>query len=243
MHKNSDLWRSNWRAIITFFLLATTLSLIFRIYKPWPSKFQLPNGYGLNLFVALGPCIAAMISSFLFKSQQPQKVSLFGKNVVSSILFCIAPAGMLVLIGIQNKSFINEHQYALMMTLYWYLYVLGEEIGWRGYLQQIIKASDGVKAVLMGVCWYSWHLTFFLDKTSFVKEISFLFILICGSLLLIKLSKITISLLVSVGLHFTFSVITNITFKSSYIYGLLAVMIIWAIIIIKGYKEKQIQAK
>ena len=231
MLNSSQSQKTNWKAVICYSLLAAGFSSIFRIYTPvWLDDLKLPYGYGLNLLVGFGPLLGAEMSRLLFK-QSKDRLPLYGNSLVKSIIFMLIPTAVLVIFGIKSKGQLNEHWFALQVSLLWLIYIFGEESGWRGYLQQILKVKDLWKAMIIGSVWYIWHFAFFFEKTNFIQELIFLIVLLIGSFIVIKVNKRTFSLMTSIGLHFSFSVMTNIPSSAFYKYGIIAMLIVWAIIL------------
>lgn len=222
---------TNWKAVVTYFFLATGISLIFRAYHPlWLDFLKLPYGFGLNLLVGFGPLLAAEITRILFKNNK-ERLPWHGLSLFKSLLFMLAPVAVLAVLGIVNKKQINEHWFAVHVSLLWLIYIIGEEAGWRGYLQQILKMNDIQKSLIVGLQWYIWHLSFLFEKTNAVQELIFLAVLLAGSFIAIKITHRTSSLLTAVGLHFSFSVMTNVPQTAAYKYGILVMLLIWAVLL------------
>jgi hypothetical protein len=226
------------RKILTFFLLATGLSLIFRIYHPdWLNKLILPYGYGLNLLVGFGPMLAAIILRRTSKDQVgTASLSLFGTSAIRSIIFLSAPILVLIICGIKNAHD-NTHLLGLKTSLFWLIYIYGEEYGWRGYLQQLTKGNIYIRALVIGIVWYLWHLSFVFDAYNLQKEVFFVLVLIVGSFIALLVTRITHSLLTAIGLHFSFSVMTNVPFTQNYKYGVLLMICVWLLLIF-SWKRK-----
>jgi hypothetical protein len=224
--------------IATFFLLATGLSLIFRIYHPvWLNNLKLPYGYGLNLLVGFGPMLAAMALRKASKDLVvTPSLSLFGTSVIRSIIFLSAPILVLIVCGIKNTHD-NSHLLGVKTSLFWLVYIYGEEYGWRGYLQQLTKGNIYIRALVIGIIWYLWHLSFVFDTYNFQKELFFLLVLIVGSFFALLITRITHSLLTAIGLHFSFSVMTNVPFTQNYKYGVLVMVGVWLLLIF-SWKRK-----
>ncbi|RYE25680.1 MAG: CPBP family intramembrane metalloprotease [Sphingobacteriaceae bacterium] len=230
---NSNHTTSNRAAVVVYFLLATLISLVFRIYMPSRlDLLKLPYGYGLNILVGAGPLLAAEITRKLFDNAD-RRLPLYSDSLSKSLLFMLAPAFVLLIIGVKNKQHQNEHLFAVQVCLLWFVYIFGEESGWRGYLQQILNVSDYKKALIVGLQWYLWHLSFLFERTSLIKELVFLVVLLTGSFLAIKITKRTNSLLPAIGLHFSFSVITNVPNPSHYLTGVVAMLVTWGILLWK----------
>lgn len=224
----------SWKAILIYFFLATSISLIFRTYTPgWLDFLKLPYGFGLNLLVGSGPLLSAICFRFLFKKEiTVKKLPLFGTSVWKSTAFVVAPILVLTVIGIVNDKGLNMHVLGLKTGLLWLVYIYGEEFGWRGYLQQILPEKPFVNSFIIGITWYLWHLSFIFDGYNLSKELIFLLVLITGSYIALLITKRTQSLLTAVAFHISFSVMTNIPFTTGYLYGVIAMLMVWAVLLL-----------
>jgi hypothetical protein len=218
--------------VLVYFSIATVVSLIFRHYTAfWLDIFRLPYGayYGLNLLVGIGPLVAAIASGALFSNSR-DTLSLWGNSVVKSSLFLLIPISTVIYIGVINKESIDPHLFAIKVTCMWLLYIIGEEFGWRGYIQQIITGNDYIKSLIVGSIWYLWHLSFIDVYYSPIKEIFFLLVLIIGSFMALKVTKRTESLATAVALHFSFSVLTNIRLPENAYIAIIFMCFCWIIL-------------
>jgi membrane protease YdiL (CAAX protease family) len=226
-----------WKVIVTYFLLATGISLLFRVYEPRALDFlKLPYGFGLNLLVGFGPLVAAFLSRRIFKGGS-ERLTLFGSSVLRSLAFVLAPVMVFVIAGVKNKVGLNVHLFGLHTGFLWLIYIYGEECGWRGYLQQLVKGNMFLRALIIGSVWYVWHLSFVFDGYDFLKELVFLAVLITGSYIALWVTTRTNSLLTAVGLHFSFSVMTNIPFTTGYKYGVVVMIVFWGILLFAWKKR------
>lgn len=237
----------HWKIVLSYFFLATGISLIFRVYEPGYLDFiKLPYGFGLNLVVGFGPLLAAFLCRKLFKDVVVvRKLPLFGTSIWRSIAFVLAPVVVLCTIGIGNQEGLNIHLLGLKTGLMWLIYIYGEEYGWRGYLQQLLPGNTLVKALIIGILWYFWHLSFLFDHYDLLKELIFLLVLTVGSYIALLVTNRTDSLLTALGFHFSFSVMTNIPFTVNYKYGVIIMVVFWAILLWSwkrnfGYKKDRI---
>lgn len=203
--------------IVVYATIATLLSFPFRLFSPdWLDLFRLPYGsfYGMSMLVGVGPIVAAFICSFLFRNKKIM-LGLWGNSVTKSLLFLAVPIAAVVYLGVSNKEEIDTHLFALKVSGMWLLYIIGEEFGWRGYLQQLISWNDYAKSVVIGIIWYLWHLSFLYGPYSLQKEFVFILVLLVGSFLALKVTKRTKSLVSAIALHFSFSVLTNISLPAN----------------------------
>lgn len=220
----------NWRIVFIYFLLATVISLIFKVYEPlWLNFMKLPYGFGLSLIVGFGPMLAAIVTRRIFEKEIGMpKMPLFGSSVWRSIAFAVAPILVFVWFGIKNPDGEDIHLFGLKTGLLWFIYIYGEEYGWRGFLQQLAGGNNLIKSLIIGIIWYLWHLSFIFEQYDLMKELVFLLVLTVGSYIALLVTKRTNSLLTAIGLHFSFSVMTNIPFTANYKYGVLVMVVFWA---------------
>lgn len=92
-----------------------------------------------------------------------------------------------------NLSSIKIENFPLLKFLYVIILVLGEEIGWRGYLQQKLTTSYGdLKGiVILGLVWGIWHLPLALTGNNFSQYP------LMEALILYPLMGIAISLIIA----------------------------------------------
>jgi len=145
------------------------------------------------------------------------------------MIFLMVPFLAVLWIGVINKESANIHLFAVKVSLMWFLYVYGEEFGWRGYLQESLVSSgnDYSRACIIGIIWYFWHLSFLMEGYSMEKEVFFFIVLVFGSFNMLKVVKKTESLATAIALHFSFSVLTNIPLPSNSAPVILFMCFIW----------------
>lgn len=222
-----------WQALGLFFLLATGISFIFRAYQPaWLTGLQLPYGYGLSLLVGVGPWLAAQLTRRAFRfTSADLPLAFWGPSPVRSALFAGLPALVLLALGISNHQAKQPYALAAQVVLFWACYIYGEEAGWRGFLQQVVPGNRWVKAAVVGGQWYLWHLSFVFEGYSPGKELIFLSTLLVGSYLALLVTRRTQSWLPALGLHFSFSVLTNLPNAAHYTAGIWVLLLGWAVLL------------
>lgn len=215
--------------IVIYFILATSISFLFRYFTPkWLDALRLPYGafYDLNLLVGIGPLLAALICGFLYKNGR-FILRFWGNSAIKSAVFLLIPIITVIFLGVRNNEVINPHLFAIKVFVMWFLYIFGEEFGWRGYLQQIIGRNDYIRALITGIIWYLWHLSFIYTHYSPLKELFFIAVLILGSFLMLKVTKRTESLATAIALHFSFSVLTNIQLPENSYIAIIVMCLCW----------------
>ena len=178
--KNSRILR-----IIIFYIIAISLSNIFRFdILGWNSILDKLPAFTLILFSplgAIGVIIGAIISINLLKKKRKTNMSIWGTSKKLSILMSLIPIILMLIIGVTNSKGINNHYFGLIGAVATLVYCFAEEIGWRGYLEdELWEIKPLIKYTLIGLLWYSWHLSF-INDFSILSNLLSLGILILGS--------------------------------------------------------------
>lgn len=147
------------------------------------------------IFGSFGPTITAMVLTFLLNGTVGIK-ALLKKFTIWKVrsfwyLFSFLSTAVIVLITIaifrvlEDKVFIfnDIRQWYLIIVAFVYVFflsVLGEEIGWRGYaLPRLQKRYSALtSSVIIGVIWGLWHLPLFFIKGNFHQSIPIILFLI-----------------------------------------------------------------
>lgn len=242
----------NWKEVIVFYTVAVLVSAPFRLGlidldKSWP----LP--YGLSIFYhvlrGIGPAAGFAVMYFFFKSPGSRRFSFFGFNTTYSILAAsVIPLG-LVVIGVKSQESPNPHYQGLITGLMLVLYSLGEEYGWRGYLQQALEPLKPIyRIILIATLWYLWHLNFLLPGGSVQMHLIHFLSLVLGSWGLLKISQSTYSVLFTSAVHLSFNIVSDVKADLN---GKLIVLgiavLIWIVLvrflIIKARKNGQVSRR
>ena len=106
-----------------------------------------------------GPGLSAIITSFIFKGKIKKTISFFGSSILKSILFWGLPMVAFLIFG----DYQNEVSTIGRIAIYFggiFLFTLGEELGWRGFLQdQLNHLPKWKKYLIIGSMWEFWHFT------------------------------------------------------------------------------------
>jgi membrane protease YdiL (CAAX protease family) len=167
------------------------------------------NNFQLNLyhsFAAIGPALAAFITSYLFYGKNgvyalTEKIkfpslSLKTKQIILSPILFFAVG--FILYAIVKKDWFSFKHYALINwssigSFYiWFLplltYSIFEEIGWRGFLLPHLQEKyNALKAtIILTIIWVLWHIPFFFYRFNFSLGISigFFFGIFVGAIIL-----------------------------------------------------------
>jgi len=151
----------NWRAIAVFYLFACLWSWPFfwwrdvqtASWNAWPLPEEIKG-----LTQPWGPALAAMAVFYLFPKTRSRANSLAGTSWARSALCFFAP----ILFACIAAAFQSRH---FSYKLVYYLVIggfstLGEELGWRGFLQGALLPLGRVRAyLLLALMWEVWHFT------------------------------------------------------------------------------------
>lgn len=204
----------NWLEIGIFYLIAVLVSAPFRLGLFQPEKIlSLP--YGLNslytIFRGIGPMVGFLVIFFIIKSKTKRQLSFWGSNKLAGFLaVIIIPSGLSVM-GIENSMGYNPHYYGFLYGFTLVCYGLGEEYGWRGYLQQALSPLKTIyKILLIAIFWYVWHLNFLMEGISVRTHIIHFLSLVAGSWGLLRITEISHSILFASAVHLSFNLLSDV---------------------------------
>lgn len=194
----------NWKSIKLFYFLACLWNWPFFWWRDLHSEswvaLAVPNFLKTWSYM-WGPGISAIICLYLFRHTHIRKVTFKGTSLWHGILFLAVLPSVLCVTN-KNIAFIR-------FGILGFIAILGEELGWRGFLQDAIEfKSDYQKAIIIGVMWEIWHFT---NRTanqpilnSVIRVSIWIMITSLLSFLMVKLTNRTRSLLVAVTFHMAF---------------------------------------
>ena len=226
----------NWRELIIFYIISVLVSAPFRLNLLHPSSV-LPLPYGLNILYnvlrGIGPLVGFVTVVYILKSKVKRDITFFGLNKFYSFMaIIIIPLG-LTIAGVHNEVGLNENYYGFIYGLMLVLYAIGEEYGWRGYLQQALAPlAMPYRILLIAILWYIWHLNFLIPGTSLQVHLIHFFSLLLGAWGLLKVSESTHSILFAVAVHLSFNIFSDV--DCNYNYKLLIIgvaIVIWVLLI------------
>ncbi len=188
----------NWMSIALYYILACALSWPFFWWRDihpdsWKA-LDIPNFLKTWSYM-WGPGIAAIICLFTFRSSHQREMTFKVTSLKHGLAFVLV---LPIVIASLNKDikFVG-------IGLLGFVSILGEELGWRGFLQDALKIkSDYLKAFLIGILWEIWHFT---NRTvqpgAFIRVAIWILITSLLSFIFIKLTKKTKSLFIPIALH------------------------------------------
>lgn len=151
--------RPNWRAILTFYILACAFQWPFFWWRDVHSASWNASCIPIEIRdLTWGPAVAAFVALYFFPQVRTKMVSFVGTSRVRSACFFLIPI-LLSWIGVAIQS--GRISYKLI----YYLLIggvstFGEEMGWRGFLQGALRPLGRIRGyLLLAVMWEAWHFT------------------------------------------------------------------------------------
>lgn len=158
-------------AIVVFYAIAVLLRYL---TNETGVLAQLDNAFLKTVVQGIGPAAGAWIACALFGIRMEMSLQGNFRNLLLPLsLYWLFPT--LLLGGIAYYI----HGTAPLIPIFAILtYALFEEIGWRGFLQQMLRPLPKVAGILLiAILWFVWHLDFELTAQNLI----FFGILILGS--------------------------------------------------------------
>lgn len=224
----------DWRSIAIFYAIACLLSWPFfwwRDHDPqgWIA-WAVPNVVKAWA-PAAGPAIAFWCMSWLLGRSLPPRPTILGNAIVRALIFAAVPAILLMTIGIGSDE---PHLTGLWFFFVYVVYALGEEAGWRGFLNEALKPlSAWRRATVVGLLWGTWHFTTFWGGSAGQAglRLAIMYPLwILASWGLDRATTLTRSLLVAAMLHLLFNFATALPMKMALLV-LLPSALMWILLI------------
>jgi uncharacterized protein len=151
-----------WRRVIVFYLLACAISWPFFWWRDMESAsfaaIPLPAPLKTASYM-WGPGLAALACRRLFPAA-PRTLSFFGTSRHRSATFFLVPLIALMLLGGRSLGGIPSRLVPLLLGVTSFFTIFGEELGWRGYLQEELRPLPPLaRYVVLGLMWEAWHFT------------------------------------------------------------------------------------
>lgn len=150
-----------YKPVIIFYLLACLFSWPFFLWRDVFSDSW--NNLNIHYIIKIslimwGPGLSAIICSFIFKDRIKKTTTFFGTSVIKSLLFWGVPMAMFLLFGF--KGYEGSYSSFAINMAGTFIFTLGEELGWRGFLQDQLNHLPKWKRYLsIGTMWELWHFT------------------------------------------------------------------------------------
>lgn len=153
-----------WGRVALFFVIACAWSwplFWFRDMQPaaWRA-WGIPDPLKTTLLM-WGPGLAALACMRMRPNPRP-RTTVFGGHALRSLAFYVVPILALAAVGVESPEFGPEpaRLMVLAIALVGFVNVLGEELGWRGYLQDALAGVTRARRYgLIAALWAGWHFT------------------------------------------------------------------------------------
>lgn len=159
-----DRVRVDRRAVAVFLLIACAWSWpLFWLRDMTPAglgAIPLPHPLRTTLLM-WGPGIAALVCLRLFRTTHRRTVTFAGGHRRRAWAFYVVPMAGLAVAGVHLPEMGGRvHAFVAVLAAIGLLNTLGEELGWRGFLQDALRPlSRPWRYVLIGTLWAGWHFT------------------------------------------------------------------------------------
>jgi membrane protease YdiL (CAAX protease family) len=236
----------NWTEVIVFYVIACTISWPFFWWRDieWQSWNALTvPGFVKTWSYMWGPGLSALICFWIFRKTHIKRVTFFGTSVIKSLVFYLLPLIALAIVGIPGNGN-SVHMVPIQLATFGLLSILGEELGWRGYLQDALQPLPAFRRyVLIGVMWELWHFTNRMRGDHLlqivVRVLIFMSVTTLLSYLFGKAVEKSRSLLVAVTLHAWVDILFEFNGPSTYV--IFGVSIFFWIYMILNWEKKKIE--
>lgn len=155
------LFWQRYQPVIVFYFLACVISWPFLYWRDVYSESwnALPLNYIVKISLIMwGPGLSAIICWFIYKKRTKKTISIFGSSFIKSILFWGVP--MLAFFIFGQDGFKGSYKGFALYLGGTFVFTLGEELGWRGFLQdQLNHLPKWKRYLIIGAMWELWHFT------------------------------------------------------------------------------------
>ncbi len=236
----------DWRAVIVYYLIACAISWPFFWWRDINSKSFWE--WDVPIFIKTwtymwGPGISAIICMKIFKKSHEKTMTFFGTSIVKSLLFWFVPLIAMSFLGVKNEMNINSHLYPILIWgLLGFVTILGEELGWTGYLQDAFKKIPRIKrSLLIGIMWELWHFTNRTTQGSLIEIIMrvlifIIFLSIIAYIISFAIEK-TKSTIVAVTFHAWINIVFGELYSMTAIIIFLCSVVFWILMLLTWNKK------
>jgi membrane protease YdiL (CAAX protease family) len=205
--------RVNYTEVIVYYILACAVSWPFFAWRDlYPESWKTFDFEYKHMLYMWGPACSALICFIIFRKSHKRHIMFWGFSIWRSLLFYFLP---LLLWGIMMQLFPTEHDMTplalLKLAFTGFLMILGEELGWRGFLQDTLRPlSEPKRWIVLGVMWEMWHFTRGLVNATPVEMLMRKSVMLASVMILAfiigKLTERTRALMVAITLHAWFNI-------------------------------------
>lgn len=150
-----------WLHVVVYYLIACAVSWPFFWWRDilnWEG-FRGP-GFLKTASFMWGPGIAAIVCLLVFRKTHRRTISFAGTDKLRSAIFWFGPFILLAILGGKTFDGSISHTEPLLISLFAVFSILGEELGWRGFLQDALRPlKPWQRYLIIGILWELWHFT------------------------------------------------------------------------------------
>jgi len=152
----------NWASVALYYAVACAVSWPFFWWR-WRSASEFAAWQPpvpKHLFYMLGPAIGAFVALAVFRRTHVRTIGLLGSSIGRSLAFWGVPA--LLLTVAYAPEFASRGDWGTLPAMFGVglLAIFGEEMGWRGFLQDALRPLRRARRYLvLGLLWEAWHFT------------------------------------------------------------------------------------
>jgi len=224
--------RTSWTPVVVFFLIAVAISAPFfywRTVLDWKG-FAGPNFLKTTSYM-WGPGIAGLVCYALYRRRFVKRITLWGFSFWKSLLVWVGPFLLLAALGLRTPDGGLDRTLPLMLLGFGVLTIVGEEVGWRWFLQDYLQRLHPLKKyIVVGVLWELWHLRF-LGKLGqpvtaiLITSVVVMLITVAVSIVIGYVTDRTRSLLFAVALHGWVDMCLEFPQRSTYVCAAVTVVL------------------
>lgn len=200
--------RPDWIGVAIYFVVACAISvplILWRDLDPagWRSS-PIPS-WLRPLIAGWGPAVGAVVAMAVRGRHHVRTITFAGTSHVGAALAVLLPIVILAAIAPASTT-ASPHLLGAVAGFHAFTYALGEELGWRGYLQDALRPLPPIgRYALLGTLWGIWHATTFAGNgsatTVVVRLALFYVVLVAASAGIGAAADRTRSVLVAAACH------------------------------------------
>ena len=230
MRRNQTRPLPNWRAILTFYLLACAFQWPFFWWRDVNTASWNASRIPIEIRdLTWGPAVAAFLVLYLFPKARTGTISFFGTSRARSLCFFLIPI-LFAWVGLAIQSG-RVYYKIIYYLLVGGVSIFGEEMGWRGFLQGALRPlGRGRGYLLLAFMWEAWHFTSHTKGTlhQVIERLAiYLPLVIVITFLLGFLTERTGSLLLATTFHEWMDIIADPAGNGSLFWSGLACIPVW----------------
>lgn len=212
------------KEIIVFYIIACGFSWPFFAWRDLLRESWVAFDFDYkNMLYMWGPAISAIICLGVFRKTHQQTIFFFGHSALKSVIFYFVPfiVWFIAIVIFPGEKDLTPVK-LLTLTLTGFLMTLGEELGWRGFLQDSLRnIKEPKRWIILGLMWEMWHFTRGLIEGSpaqiVIRKIVLTLFVLGLTYLIGKLTDRTRSLMVAITLHAWINIMAEFPALNTYI--------------------------